>query len=382
MKSFLLKCLLLVNVLTLIPLLMAFSAQFISSEQWWLPSVLALGYPAWFFLPLFWMLVWIRLVRKNMWLNLLFLLIHYQHLLNTFQVSTSHRSAPNDIKVYSLNVASFGYDPDQVQVIAKDIAKLNPDVVCLQEFRTPMHFKGKRVNTLTHFKKMLGLRFHALVPYSNESGYGLVVLSRYPIKDSDRIGNESLTPANGMMFADLEMYGKKLRVFNLHLQSYKFNAVQRQLFKSQPVANAIGRKRKDGKKPATFLKNYWKMTKEMLRTWKIHQLQTQSLAYHKDTVSYATITCGDLNNTPYQAIYRLVKGNQRDAYQEKGNGTGTTYGSGLAQVRIDYIFAGKELKVVNFKTLKSHSDHRANYARLRFLTGKKSPATPTNVTTD
>ena len=368
MKSFLLKCLLLINVLTLIPLLLALLAQFIPSEQWWLPSVLALFYPWWFLLPLLWMAVWIKLVKKNMWLNAFVLLLNYNHILNTFQFSSANRTGKNDLKVFSLNVASFGYDPETTKKVTQDIAKLLPDIVCLQEFRNPMNFKGQKLNALLHLKNELGLRYHRLVPYSEEreKQYGLLILSRYPIEQSGRIGNEELTPSNGMMFADLKLYGQRLRVFNLHLQSYKFNSVQRQLFKSAPVVNAVGRKRKDGKKPSHALKNGWMMTKEMLNTWKIHSMQTNSLAHHKDTLSYAMITCGDLNNTPYQSVYRMVKGNQKDAFQEKGKGRGITFGTGLAQVRIDYIFAAKQLKVINFKTLKCHSDHNANYARLRF----------------
>ena len=70
------------------------------------------------------------------------------------------------------------------------------------------------------------------------------------------------------------------------------------------------------------------------------------------------IVSGDFNNTPYSYVYRKIKGNMIDAFQEGGNGFGRTFDFKYFPVRIDFILVDESFKVNGFKTYEEKlSDH-------------------------
>ncbi len=70
------------------------------------------------------------------------------------------------------------------------------------------------------------------------------------------------------------------------------------------------------------------------------------------------IICGDFNNTAYSYVYRKIKGNLNDTFDEAGNGFGRTYDFQFFPVRIDYIFSDEAFTVNGFKSYNErYSDH-------------------------
>ena len=56
----------------------------------------------------------------------------------------------------------------------------------------------------------------------------------------------------------------------------------------------------------------------------------------------------------------MLKDGMKDSFRERGNGLGTTFIFDKFPLRIDYIFASKEIDVLSFETLKeTSSDHFA-----------------------
>ena len=75
-----------------------------------------------------------------------------------------------------------------------------------------------------------------------------------------------------------------------------------------------------------------------------------------------------MNNSAFSYIYRNIKGDLNDCFEEAGNGFGQTYKFKYYPARIDYIFANKKMSVKSFKSFSKfeNSDHFPVMARLSF----------------
>ena len=83
---------------------------------------------------------------------------------------------------------------------------------------------------------------------------------------------------------------------------------------------------------------------------------------------YPILLCGDMNNSPFSFVYRNIKGDFQDCFEEAGKGFGQTYKFKYYPARIDYIFADQSLKVKSFESFPGfiNSDHFPIMTRLAF----------------
>jgi endonuclease/exonuclease/phosphatase (EEP) superfamily protein YafD len=73
---------------------------------------------------------------------------------------------------------------------------------------------------------------------------------------------------------------------------------------------------------------------------------------------YPVLFCGDLNDVPNSYTYFTVRGDMQDAFLKKGFGIGRTFSAISPTLRIDYIFADDNFKIIQFNRLVKHySDH-------------------------
>ena len=127
-----------------------------------------------------------------------------------------------------------------------------------------------------------------------------------------------------------------IRIYNVHLQSSGVNTEIENLNKESSE----------------------RLLKRVAKTFKRQQSQTELFLSHKEKSPYKMIICGDFNNTPYSYVYRKIKGDLVDAFQEAGNGFGRTFDFKYFPVRIDFILVDKSFKINGFKTYKEKlSDH-------------------------
>ena len=112
------------------------------------------------------------------------------------------------------------------------------------------------------------------------------------------------------------------------------------------------------------------------RAFKQQQQQAEILKENIKECTYPVIICGDMNNSAFSYVYRVIKGTYRDAFEEQGRGFGQTYRFKYYPARIDYIFADRVMKVKSFETFPDfdNSDHYPIMAKLSleqfFLTTK------------
>jgi endonuclease/exonuclease/phosphatase family metal-dependent hydrolase len=351
-----------INLLTLIPAILAAFAPVISPKVWWMPCTFAAAMPWLLLIPLVWGLIWLFHNPKNIIPNLIVLIANFPIFGQTFQLSFSYPLPSNkDITVLSFNVRGFGYKYNNFTAIRDYIKDKNPDIICLQEFRNQI---GKEKGLFIKLKKYLNIKNHYFLEKYPNSNFGLLILSRFPIEKSGAIPSENPDCKNALAFADLRLYGQNLRVYNIHFQSYSFSASEKAYFEARPE----NRKRKPVTSSLWSIKKIWKTIKTLLTTWNIQIQQLENLNKHRNNYNAALIICGDLNNQPYSFLYKEIRKNLQDSFMTRGMGFGKTYGYGFTSFRIDYIFVSLNFRVINFGTLATRhlSDHSAVISRIRF----------------
>jgi endonuclease/exonuclease/phosphatase (EEP) superfamily protein YafD len=108
--------------------------------------------------------------------------------------------------------------------------------------------------------------------------------------------------------------------------------------------------------------------KRISTAFRQQQQQAEIIQQHKSACEYPILVCGDMNNSPFSYVYRNIKGNLQDCFEEAGRGFGQTYKFKYYPARIDYIFADTRLKVKSFQSFSDfvQSDHFPILTRVAF----------------
>ena len=79
------------------------------------------------------------------------------------------------------------------------------------------------------------------------------------------------------------------------------------------------------------------------------------------------ILCGDLNNTQFSKVYRVLMEHMTDSFRAKGAGYGRTFNFKYYPLRIDFIFGSPDFVVRSHKNFNPVlSDHFPVMASFRF----------------
>ena len=251
---------------------------------------------------------------------------------------TNIEQEPKDFKLISYNVRMFNLfewlpRADVADSIMAFIKEQDPDIVCFQEYAALDNVNFKQYK-------------HKYI-FTNQERYksGQAIYSKFPILHKGEITFPD--SRNNVIFADIKKGNDTLRIYSMHLQSIKI---------SPDIHETID----EEKSKIIFNRLSEAFTKQ--------QYQAELFEKHKNECTYPMIICGDLNNSAYSYVYRSIKGNMKDAFEEAGSGFGKSYNYKYYPARIDYIFADKNLEVKEFSTFDNviHSDHFPIMTRLAF----------------
>lgn len=330
------KIIYVVNALVATMLLLSYILPYFPPKTFAILSVLSLGVPFLILTNVIFFIYWLIKVKKQLLLSLTVLVIGYFILGSLYKFSSSDVEQGNtDLTVMNYNVRLFNlYDwiPEKgVETKMIDFIKSkSPDVLSLQEYHP-----HKNVD-LSFFK----YKFEKLTGKKVKNGQ--VIFSQYPIINSGSV--EFPETSNNAIFVDIVKAHDTLRIYNVHLQSLGIDA------------NVDKLKQEDSDR----------LLNRVEQTFKMQQFQTELFIKHKEQSPYKMIICGDFNNTAFSYVYKEIKGNLKDAFKMAGNGFGRTYDFKFFPVRIDFIFANKELEITNFKTFDERfSDHYPILARFK-----------------
>ncbi|WP_412561284.1 endonuclease/exonuclease/phosphatase family protein [Winogradskyella sp. MIT101101] len=322
------KIMFLVNSLAAFLLLISYLLPYLPPKSFATLSVLSLGVPLLILLNILFFIYWVLQVKKQMLLSLVVLILGWSYLSSMYKFSSSKKvENENNISVMSYNVRLFNiFEWLPNKTVKADITELikkeQPDILCLQEYRTkdPIELNGYYGYNTT---------------FNNAVKRGQALFSKFPIINSGSL--EFSNTSNNVIFADIVKAKDTIRIYNVHLQSSGVN-----------TDVEILKKETSGQ-----------LFKQVSKTFKAQQTQVELFLKHKSKCPYKTIVTGDFNNTAYSYIFKEIKGDDLvDTFEEAGNGFGKTYDFKFFPLRIDFILVDESFTVNGFKTFDNKlSDH-------------------------
>jgi endonuclease/exonuclease/phosphatase family metal-dependent hydrolase len=337
------KILFFFNIVLTIVTFLAYVLPFLAPKLFPLLSVLTLVLPLFLILNALFFIYWLLQLKKQIILSGLVLLAGITFINKFYKFSSLDvEKTENDFVVMSYNVRLLNLfkwiDSDSVPYrILEFINEKNPDILCIQEYSETA---GIDLKVYPH---------KYVYVQGDKIKTSQAIFSKFPIINEGNIVFPNSN--NNAIFADIKKGKDIIRVYNIHLQSIKISPDVNELSenidginqeKSQMVLKRIS---------AAFTKQ---------------QQQAEIIKEHKKECEYPIIICGDMNNSAFSYVYRSIKGNLHDTFEEAGKGFGKTYNFKYYPARIDYIFADSNMKVKSFESFPEfqNSDHFPIMTRL------------------
>ena len=224
------------------------------------------------------------------------------------------------------------------------------DVVCLQE----VYAKSGGLKALARFLKAEGgFDYSQTYTLSDSRPYGMIVLSKYKIKRWQPI---SLGPNTGnmAMWVDIELASRsekhrnsRIRVYNLHLQSFRFAKQDYAVMQKQTQKQEIDIEGSKG------------IISRLRLGYKRRAEQVAIVKENMIACDFPKIICGDFNDIPVSYTYRQLSAGMKDAFGEAGRGLETTYKGSMPSFRIDYILYDNPMRAIRYHSVEDvPSDHK------------------------
>jgi endonuclease/exonuclease/phosphatase family metal-dependent hydrolase len=350
------RVILILNILGAAAMLLAYLAPVVNPTRMFLPALFGLAYPFLLLLNLAFLCFWLIRLKKEILISIVVILLGWNHLNNLLPLNFKTADIPENtaseqlLKALSYNVRGFdiykwNQEPDGKKDIFEFLKLQEPHLVCFQEYYTSSK-SGQRRSDISRQLKFLP---HSAVYYtadpSNRNGFGIATYSKYPILKKSRIPFNSTF--NAAMYTDILFRTDTIRVFNIHLQSIRFQEDNYTFMDTARLAYS-NEQMNEIRAIGSRLKTAFSMRAE----------QAQMIANYIKESPYPVIVMGDFNDTPQSYAYRKIKKGIDDAFRSSGRGFGNTYAGELPSFRIDYIMYGPPFESYAFKRIKTDcSDH-------------------------
>ena len=331
------------NIVITVLTVVAYVLPFLAPKMFPLLSVLTLILPLFLILNALFFIYWLLQLKRQVILSGFILLVGITFINKFYKFSSSDIEATEkDFTVMSYNVRLFNLfdwidNNDVGNTILSFINEQNPDILCIQEYS-----ENAKVDLRVY-------KYKAIFMEGRKIKTGQAIFSKFPIFNH---GNFKIPAAgNNIIYADIKRGKDTIRVYNIHLQSIKIS----------PDVNEIS------EHLDSINKNKSQQVFNRIRdAFKKQEQQADILVNHKNGCKYPVIICGDMNNSPFSYVYRNIKSDLNDCFEQAGNGFGQTYKFKYYPARIDYIFADKKMKVKSFQNFPQfkNSDHYPILTRL------------------
>lgn len=331
------------NIVLTVLTFLAYVLPFLAPKFFPFLSVLTLVLPLFLIVNGLFFIYWILQLKRQMILSGIVLVLGITFVNKFYKFSSTEQlREEKDFVVMSYNVRLFNLFQWIERESVKDemksfIDEQNPDILCIQEYS-----ETANVDLRVYKHKFIFMQ-------GNKIKTGQAIFSKFPIIDQGNI--EFPESDNLIVYADIRKGSDTIRVYNMHLQSIKISP---DVSEMQEHVETIDQQ----KSQMVFKRIGQAFTKQ--------QLQAEILMKHKKECKFPMIICGDMNNSAFSYVYRSIKGNLNDCFEEAGKGFGETYNFKYYPARIDYIFADKSMKVKSFQNFPQfkNSDHYPIVTRL------------------
>ncbi|MGL6268449.1 MAG: endonuclease/exonuclease/phosphatase family protein [Chitinophagaceae bacterium] len=370
------RIILLANLLVVLLFLLASITPYLNPAKWWFTGFLSLLFPFILFAVILFALFWLFFNPRLSIYSAIALLLGICSISKFIALNKKQdfriEKNNNQIRVMTWNVRYFVpfekpiFQSNEIgsrDNIFKEIKLFQPDIICFQEFFTNGGFKG--IDNVLLLSKELGYPYHFFSRDNIHWGTvvsGTAIFSRYPMINATLIPFPKDINSDGetTISTDIIFRDDTLRIFNMHLQSFKFLPQDYASFgkiKNQQDTGLVASK---------------KIIRKMKSTFSLHSKQADFIADKIKESTYPAILCGDMNDVPNSYAYAKIREKRKDAFLEKGFGFGKTFTSSTSRVmgmlptlRIDYIFTDPKIETSQFTQItKKLSDHQPLVADL------------------
>ena len=329
------------NIAVAIASFVAYTLPFLAPKAFPFLSVLTLILPFFLIVNFLFFLFWLLQLKRQMLLSGVLLLLGISFLNRFYKFSEINLPEdPTDFKLMSYNVRLFNLyewlpNDDVPFQISNLLFDEQPDILCLQDYSP-----NDDVNVNMFKYKLIKLEGDRLK-------FGQAIYSKFKIVNSGEIAFPN--SFNSVIYADILKENDTLRVYSMHLESIKISA---------DINQEMDEKR------SKFIFN------NISKAFSQQQNQSELIKEHYLSCHHPKIICGDMNNSAFSYVYRTIKGELKDAFEEAGSGFGKSYNYKYYPARIDYIFVEQNIEVKQFSSLDFfiQSDHFPQVARLNINT--------------
>jgi endonuclease/exonuclease/phosphatase family metal-dependent hydrolase len=366
-RRFVKKSVIICNIVIAVVFLFACLAPYLNPQTWWFMSILGLGFPFLLLALILFLIFWLFIKRKYIFISIISMLIGWKSISLLFavhqQIRFDYKKPADRLRIVTWNVARFielkrnTNEGSQKRLKMMELLKQqNADVLCLQEIHTsiaPAYY-----NNIEYIQKELGYPYFYFTYEidTKDHWYSSIIFSRLPMIDTGRNYYPKPGITEVLLHADLKFNNDTIRVFNTHLQSVLFE-------KSDYDKIAKLEKGDEG-----FVSNSRSIFSKIKRGASVRGRQADKVKEVLQQSTYPVLFTGDLNDVPTSYTYSTIRGNMQDAFLQKGLGIGRTFASLSPTLRIDYIFADKNFSILQYKKyVKDLSDHYMQVADVKLL---------------
>lgn len=329
-QSWLTKVMRFFNIVLVVVTVLAYVLPFLAPKLFPFLSVLSLVLPLLLILNFLFFVYWLIQLKRYTFISGIVLLLGITFINKLYKFSeTDLPASERDFSIMSYNVRLFNlYDwlpkENVPQEISSFVATENPDILCIQEFSP--------VDSIS-FEQY---RYKYVNVEGKKNKYGQAIYSKFKIIHKGEIAFPN--SSNKVIYADILRKKDTIRVYSMHLQSVK-------------ISTDINENIDEEKSKFIF--------KRISSAFKEQQLQAELIKKNVDDCKLPKIICGDMNNSAFSYVYRLIKGDLKDAFEEAGTGFGKSYNFKYYPARIDYFLVEKDFQVKAYKSFDTilNSDH-------------------------
>lgn len=338
------------NILLALITLICYSASWVSPKTLWPLSFFALPFPWLLLAHLLFVICWAVLRKYQAFISLGCLLLGWPHITGFVGLNAPGRSDQAVLTVKTFNAYGFRKDiTTGKRYESEALPGLFPTegigVLCLQEF--PTTYPGNEF--IDYFKGKAGFKFAHAIPNG-----ALAIFSRHPIKKTHT--HYFVKHFNGFQWADIEVEGRLVRIFNLHLQSIGVSGMANEV-----AATGNFQEKKTWDKIRGMGGRFKRAEQRRVE-------QTAAVVAEIQKSPHPVLVCGDFNATPQSYSYRQLSKGLEDAFREAGTGLGTTYAGKIPALRIDYQLYSPALQALDQDIRPERfSDHHSITAYYRWV---------------
>lgn len=321
------------NLLAITGMLLIGYSDLLQPEAWPKLSNVGLLMPAAILANLGFLILWILLRPRLLWLPVAGLLLAFVPIRQYTPFNPTKEPPHGALKLLSWNVAMFeGHvtKEGEKSETMRYLFDCKADFICLQEATD----KGDSLSPLKLLQKKYA--YTAFIPKASENGHGLFLASRYPILSHDSIPYHS--PGNMSVEFLVDVEGRKVSIINNHFQSYGISEKEREGFHHILKGDVEA----DTARIETILliEKLSKGTTQRAAQVRIVAARIQQRLKEGMPI----IVCGDFNDTPISYTHRTLSKGLTDCYIASGNGPGRSFNRNGIYARIDHILCSDFFK--------------------------------------